>query len=109
MAESSMPDAPKSTAEALQDALDEYDRLFRIHDSRIFAYNEAHGVVHRSTVALYQLERGPRTFSPDFPWLHENRRRYTLHLRISAGNRMKQAREEVRTIRVEIKKTKELV
>lgn len=109
MAESSMPDAPKSTAEALQDAHDEYDRLFRIHESRIIAYNEAHGVVHRSTVALYQLERGPRTIPPDFPWLHENRKRYTLHLRTSAGKRMKQAREEVRIIRVEIKKTKELV
>ncbi|KAI4133058.1 MAG: hypothetical protein LQ347_002310 [Umbilicaria vellea] len=95
MADSSIPDAPKSTAEALQDALNKYDRLFRIHDSRIFAYIEAHDEVHRSTVALYQLDRGPPIFSPDFPWLHENSRRYTLHLRTSAGKQMKQVREEI--------------
>lgn len=108
MATLTVLDSPKSTAEALQEALIEYDRLFSIHDSRIVAYNSAHGIVHRSSAILYQLERGPQTYS-SFPWLHENRKRYVFHLRTSAGHRMKEAREEVRAIRVELKRVKEVV
>ena len=108
MATSTVSDSSKSTAKALQDARIEYDRLFCVHDSRITAYNTAHGMVHRSIAILYRLERGPQ-ISPSFPWLHENRKRYVSYLRSSAGDRMKVAREEVKSIRVEIKRIKEVV
>lgn len=108
MATSTLPDPSKPTAEALQDALDEYDRLFIVHASRITAYDQAHRLLHRSSAVLYRLEREAPSPSP-IPWLHENRKRYVSYLRGSAGSKMRLAREEIRVIRVEIKRTEELV